>query len=301
MQRSAKVKGLRNQERIDIKEINDDFVVDFPLSACQKAAIEIIYNMRAVTMSQLVEITGYNYKYLTREMLKLHLNRFIERCYPPKERNQKGTNESYFLLDQAGAIYISGIYEIQMKEVRWIRRDNLIKPEKLNHTFQISGIRARLEVEARKNEHSIINCVSDRHLFLNFKYEDREFTLRPDMYFKYLAGKKQYNYFVECDLGTMAITGPSPKTMAFEKKVDYYEAYKLSQAYKEVYNVFPRVLVITTTTDRAVKLMQAVKERQKERPRADVDFLFTSLTLWNDNPTNEIFVTTDNRYTNMFE
>lgn len=294
---SAGKRGLRNQERVDTKDINDDFVVDFSLSTFQKKAIEVIYNMRAVTMGQLVDITGYSYTYATRQMLQLHINRFVERIFPPKERYQKGTNEGYFLLDTAGAIYISGIYEIPMKEVRWIRRDNLIKYEKLTHTLQISRSRARLEVEARKKDHKIINCVSDRHLYLKFKFEDRDFILRPDMYFQYVDDKKSYNYFVEIDLGTMAITGPSPKTMAFENKVEYYEAYKLSRAYKERYNGFPRVLVVTTTTDRAEKLMRAVQARQK----TDVEFLFTSLALWQENPTLGIFLKTNGKFTSMFE
>lgn len=291
------IRGKRNQERIDIEQINDNFVVEFKLSVFQRKAIEIIYAMRAVKMSQLVDITGYSYKYITKQMLLLHINRFVERTFIPTKKDQKGTNESYFLLDEAGAIYIAGTYEIPMKEVRWIRRDNLIKYEKLNHTLQISDIRASIELEARKKDMIVTNCVSDRHLYLDYKFEDRNYVLRPDMYFRVVNNIEKYHYFVEVDLGTVAITGHSPKTTAFEDKVEYYEAYKLSGAYKDYYNAFPRVLVITTTTDRAKKLMEAVRNRQKTQ----VEFLFTTLALWKEHTLGPIFIKTDETHTTIFE
>lgn len=280
-------RGQRLVDRIDPKEVNDDFVVDFPLTTAQITAIEVIYNMRTVKMSQLQAITGYNYKYLTAQMAELHKNRFVERAFPIKERDLKGSNEAYFMLDTAGAIYISGYYEIPMKEVLWSRRDNLIKYEKLNHAFHISGIRADIEKKAREKDHKIVNCVCDRHLYLDFKLDEKKFVLRPDMYFSYIDTdtQSQFHYFVEADLGTMAMSGNSSKTYAFDGKVQYYDAYKKSGEYKNKFNVFPRVLVITSTTDRAMKLLDACRMKQ----RAGVEFLFTSLLLWNENCTGPIF------------
>ncbi len=297
------MRGQRNVERIDVKLINDDFVVDFPLTEFQKIAIEIIYNMRTVKLSQLKDMTGYSYQYITSYMLKLHVNRFVERMFPLKTRDQKGTEEAYFMLDQAGAIFISGFYELPMKEVIWNRRDNLIKYDKLNHAFEISAARAAVERSARERGDKIINCVCDRHLFLKFKYEDNEFSVRPDMYFTYVENNRHFNYFVEIDLGTMAVTGNSFKTEAFDNKVAYYDAYKFSGEYRNKFNVFPRVLVITTTTDRAEKLLEAVRVKQK----SGVEFLFTTLDLWADNTLNKIFIKAkdangnDNKPMSMFD
>ncbi|WP_081627976.1 replication-relaxation family protein [Caldisalinibacter kiritimatiensis] len=215
----------------------------------------------------------------------------------PKKKNQKGTNEGYYLLDDAGAIFISGYYELPMKDVKWNKRDNLIKPEKLQHTFKICDVRSSLEKDARKKGHKIINCVSDRHLYFPFKHEENSFVLRPDMYFNYITERKQYTYFVEIDLGTMAMTENSFKTNSFDNKVYYYENFKLSEAYKEYLEAFPRILVITTTTNRAEKLAQAVKEKQKTK----VEFLFTSFALWKEYPTGPIFLKTNGEYTSMFE
>lgn len=281
------VRGKRRIERVDPKEINDDFVVDFPLTTAQIISIEVIYNMRTVKMSQLQDITGYNYKYLTAQMADLHRNRFVERKFPTKDKDLKGSNEAYFMLDTAGSIYVSGYYEIPMKEVLWSRRDNLIKYEKLNHAFHISGIRAEIEKKARESEDKILNCVCDKHLYLDFKLDEKKLILRPDIYFKYLDTdmQKQFHYFVEVDLGTMAMSGHSSKTYSFDNKVQYYDAYKTSGEYRNRFNVFPRVLVITSTTDRAMKLLAACRTKQ----RAGVEFLFTSLLLWNENCTGPIF------------
>lgn len=280
------MKGQRNVERVDVKTINDDFVVDFPLSTFQRKAIEVIYNMRTVKISQLIDITGYSYRYVTKNMAILHINRFVERLFPMKERDQKGTDEAYFMLDQAGAVFISGFYELAMKEVLWNRRDNLIKYDKLNHAFQISGARAAVERKAREKGDKIINCVCDRHLFFKFKYEEKDFIIRPDMNFTYVNNSKHYNYFVEIDLGTMAMTSNSFKTDSFDDKVAYYDAYKLSGSYKDKFNVFPRVLVITTTTDRAAKLLEAVRLKQK----SGIEFLFTTLNMWEESTFEEIFI-----------
>lgn len=297
IQKPAGIKGKRRQERIDPKEINVDFVVNFPLTTFQKKAIELVYFMRAVKTSQIIDILGYSERYARRELLTLHLNRFLHRKFPAKKRNQKGTNEGYFLLDDAGAIFISGYYELPMKEVKWNKRDNLIKPDKLQHTFKICDVRASIEKDARKKGHKIINCVSDRHLYFPFKYEENNFVLRPDMYFDYITDKKQYSYFVEVDLGTMAMTANSFKTNSFDNKVYYYESFKLSEAYKEYLDVFPRILVITVTTERAEKLAQAVRKKQKTK----IEFLFTSFTLWNEYPTGPIFLKTNGEHTSIFE
>ena len=303
IQKSAGIKGKKNQQRIEIERINEDFVVDFPLSPFQKQAIEIIYSMRAVKTSQLVDITGYNYKYVTGQMLELHLNRFIYREFPPRDRKKKGTDEAYYLLDDAGAIYVSGAYEIQMKDVRWRKRDNLVKSDKLEHTFRVADVRAMIEKEAREQGHKVLKCIGDRHLEISFTFENERYEFRPDMYLKYSDGKYEYDFLFEVDLGTMNYTGISPKTQAFDRKVPVYEYYKLSEEYKRTFDSYPKILVITTTTDRAKKLREAVREKQKARPEVRVEFLFTSMSLWKEMCTGSIFIDTsdDAKYKSIFD
>lgn len=303
IQKPMGIKGKRKQERIDPSKVNVEFVVNFPLSKFQKMAIELVYNMRALKTGQIVDILGYNKRYALRELLILDINRFLFRKFPSRQQEERGSKEGYYLLDEAGAIFVSGYLELPMKEVNWSKRDNLVSYEKLSHTFKICDVRAALEKDVRKKEkkekkgHKIVNCVSDRHLYFPFKYEDNSFILRPDMFFNYISDKKQYNYFVEVDLGTMAMTANSPKTKSFDNKVYYYESFKLSEEYRKWLNVFPRILVITTTTDRAEKLMEAVKNKQKTK----TEFLFTSLSLWNEYPTGPIFLKTDGSHTTMFD
>lgn len=294
IQQSVGIKGKRNQPRIEPSEIDDDFVESFPLSYFQKMALNIIYFMRAVTLNQLAEISGHSHEYVRKEMLKLHLNGFVLRKFPPRrDLTMKGSEKSFFLLDRAGAIYISGCFDIPIKEVKWEIRDNLIDFEKLKHTLQISQVRARLEVEARSKAHKIVNCMCDRHLYFNFNFDERSFYIRPDLYFVYNDGKSEYSYFCEIDRGTVAVTGLSPKTNTFTNKVPVYEALRVSREYKKYFDVFPRILVFTTTTNRAKNMMEAVRNVQKVNGQSKAEFLFTTFDLWEDNPLGKIFKKSD--------
>lgn len=296
IQDSAGIKGKRNQERIENEIINEDFVINFPLTTFQRTAMEVIYAMRAVTTSQLVEITGYSLVHVRKQMLMLHLNRFVYRQFPTKDLTQPGSKEAYYLLDEAGAIYISGAYGINMKELKWNKRDNLVKYDTLNHTFRVSETRAKIETEARLKGHRIINCWSDRHLYFKFNFEQNQYYIRPDLYFIYEDEEHQYNYFVEVDMGTENVRAFSKKTISFDAKVPVYENFKLSGEYKKYIEVFPRILVLTTTANRAKLLCQAVREKQKTK----AEFLFSTFALWDENSTGPIFMKTDGSHSNMF-
>lgn len=295
--KSAGIRGKRNQDRIDSKEINDEFVVNFPLSPFQKRALSIIYDMRAVTTSQLVRITGNNYDYAVEKMLQLHLNGFVLRKFPRREIGQGGSNEAYYLLDRAGAIFIAGSQGIGLKDVKWELRDNLIDFEKLTHTLQISEIRAILEQEAKKNNHIIENCLSDRHLYISFTYEDKNYYLRPDMFLVYNDKFNLHIYLCEIDMGTMAIKGFSRKTSSFIDKIPTYEALRLSGEYKKYFEVYPRILVFTTTKNRALQMADAVNERQQTK----AEFLFTTFDFFKDNSLGRVFKKANGEVTSMFD
>ncbi|EOC99627.1 hypothetical protein [Caldisalinibacter kiritimatiensis] len=89
MKKPAGIKGKRRQERIDQKEVNVDFVVNFPLTTFQQKAIELVYFMRAVKTSQIIDILGYSERYVRKQLLTLHLNRFLHRKFPSKEKKSK--------------------------------------------------------------------------------------------------------------------------------------------------------------------------------------------------------------------
>lgn len=297
IKKSCGIKGKRTQERIDPKLVNEEFVVRFPFNDMQRKIIEVVYYMRAVKTSQIKDILGASsYAYLCKQLLKLYLNGFIDRRFPRTEENQRGSNEAYYMLDEGGAIYISGALDIPLKSVKWKLRDNLIKTEKLEHTFAISEVRAILEKEARLLNHKVLHCVGDKHLHTTFTYEGQRYEFRPDMYVKYSDGKYRYEFLFEIDMGTMSVVGNSPKTNSVDRKVIFYEYYKLSELYKHTYEVFPRVIVITTSTDRARRLANATKEKQKTK----VEFLFTTFDLWRENSIQKpIFIDVDGNFKSL--
>lgn len=297
---SIGIKGKRKQERLDAGSVDEEFVVNFPLSLFQRKAIETIYQMRVATTSQIQKITGYSYDYICNQLLKLHLNRFLIRKFPNKNIGQPGSCEGYFMLDTAGAIYISGIMDVPVKDVKWSIRDNLIAYEKLNHALKITELRSALEKEIREKKTEdlkFLECWSDRHLAIKFSYEEKPYYLRPDIFISIEKAGAQYSFLAEVDRGTMAMSRFSSKTNAFEDKVPVYEYLKLSEAFKDISDIFPKILVFTTTADRAQKLMNVVRKKQKTK----AEFLFTSFDFFEENPLGKIFIKTDGSVTNLIE
>ena len=294
-----KVRGKRNQERIDPDTIDERFILNFNFTTFQKEVIKLIYEMRILNNTQISIILDRNEQYVRNQLLILYKNGFLHRAHKTVEYG-KGSGETYWMLDRGGAFFIAGAYGISMKSLKWNIRDNLIKFDKLAHSLKISEIRATLEKAAKAKGHQITNCLCDRHLFFEFISDGKNHVIRPDMYFVYSDGNKIYQYFFEIDMGTMAINGPLYRTSNVISKVPKYENFKLTGAWKEHFEVYPRVVFLTTTKSRAALMAESVKEKQNTK----LDFLFTTFEFFEKDCLGEelnIYLKSDGSATNLFE
>lgn len=284
------------QQLVDLKDINERFILEFKFTPIQKEAIKLVYEMRILSTSQLTQILNKNIKYVRDQLLILYKNKFLYRM--TNSVIGEGTKESYWMLDVAGALFIAGAYGIKVKQLNWDIRDNLIKFEKLSHALKISEIRTILEVNAREKGHKIESCFCDRHLYYEFNQEDKNCVLRPDMFLIYNDGSKIYQYFFEIDMGTMTITGPRNRTSVVISKIPKYENFKSSGGWKEYFDVYPRIVFLTTTKSRALYMADSIKKTQT----TNQEVLISTFNFFEQDPLGDIFkVVNDGSETNMFK
>jgi hypothetical protein len=290
-------RGVRKQQRIDPKEINERFILDFHFTTFQKEAIKLIYEMRILSTSQIAKISARDVKYVRTQLLSLYKNGFLYRTFYTDSIGD-GSKEAYWMLDRGGALFIAGAYEMSVKSLNWDIRDNLIKFEKLAHSLKISEVRTRLEEEAQKKGHKIESCYCDRHLYYEFTHEDKKYVLRPDMFIAYNDGQKVYKYFFEIDMGTMTITGPKNRTSVVVSKVPKYENFRISKEWEQYFEVYPRVIFLTSNKNRALYMAEAIKNNQQTK----LEFLVSTFDFFDKDPLGDIYKRAiDCNETNIFE
>ncbi len=262
-------KGVRKIARVDESEIDENYVKNYKMCPAKVKAIYLIYNLRALRSMQIARIMGCNRKYTLSILKDLYYHRFLDRRFPYEEKgNGSGSAQGIYFLDEAGKIFISGYMDIFLKDVQWRPIDNLIKYEKLRHTLDSAEIVTRVFEECRNAKYSVVDYKTEKKLWTEYTYKNNAFEFAPDIFFKILKDRHTYSFFVENDEATMSVN-------SFLAKVPKYDNYKISGQYIMDYDgVFPRVLVITTSKDRAIVLADEVGKKQGSK----VDFLFT----WHD-------------------
>lgn len=264
-------RGKRNIIRYDPQLIDERFIKDFNYLPFDRKVIELVYKMRAISTSQITRITGYNANYVRRELTNLYFHRFLDRVYPYEqkviENNNLGSVQGIYFIDEAGRVALSGFLDSELKYIKWKPIENLVKYEKLKHTIECSEILAKVYEESKKAGYSVLDYASEKFLWKKFNYQNTKYEFCPDMYLKIMKDKYAYSFFIENDEATMDVR-------SFLTKVPKYDNFKLSGIYEEEYDIYPRVLVITTSKDRALTLAREVGKKQKSK----VEFLFT----WHD-------------------
>lgn len=285
------------KERIDPKEINERYILEFKFTTCQKEAIKLIYEMRILSTSQIAEILKLSVKYTSSQLVGLYNGGFLYRKYVNRTFDES-KGEAYWIIDRGGALFIAGSYGINMKELNWDIRDNLIGFEKLEHSRKISEVRTILEREATLRGHKIEEAYCDRHLHYEFIIENKKLGLSPDLYLKYNDGEKIYQYFFEIDRGTMTINGPVNRSSVVLSKIPRYEGFLESNVWQENFEAFPRVVFLTSTKGRATKILEGIKNTRK----SNLDFLVSTFEMFDKDPLGNIFKSIiNNETTNLFE
>lgn len=281
-------KGDRKPRRIEEKLVTEDFVGEFKYSRAMKRIMELVYKMKVMKISHIANITGYHIRTVRDAVKILHINRFLFRQFPPSLRSEYGSHEGYVMLDRAGKIFIAGLYNIPISEVKYNAREHVINANYLEHSFMINETRVEFEKFARSHGDIAIDAVCDKHLFYRFHKGSVEMKIRPDMLMKLSKKDKEKHYFFEIDRSTEAIMAISSKTVGFNRKIEAYEEFMKSREYEDYgLQSFPEVIVIADTSDRVLKLLKTIEKM------IHVKVYFTTLELLQEDFTGEIFATLD--------
>lgn len=276
--------GKRIKRVVEPGDVNERFILNFHFTLFQKEAIKLIYEMRILSTSQVAIILSKNVQYVRRELLDLYKHGFLYRAFYTEEIGH-GNNEAYWMLDRGGALFIAGAFEVSVKSLNWSIRDNLIKFDKLKHSIKISEIRTSLEIYAKKLDHKIEMALCDRHLFYEFKDADKKYKLSPDLFIVYNDGKRIYQYFFEVDMGTMTINGPLNRSSVVTSKVPKYELFRATGEWEKYFDVYPRIIFLTTNKNRANYMLDSIKEKQI----TNMDFLISTFEFFDSDAVGQIY------------
>ncbi len=284
---------------IKTEDITEEYVLNFKLSAFQKWTMKFIYEIRIASTEQIASVMGVSYSYARGELSKLYKGAFLWKTVKDEVSFGVGKNEMYWMLDYAGAMYIAGANDMKLKDLNWNMRDNLIALDKLKHSLKITEVFTTLDRAAKENNHKIEGGLCDRHLFYKFSIQQdtKPIILRPDLQVLYIKDNRIYTYFFEIDMGTMAINGPAYRTSNVASKVPKYEAFKQSGEWREYFDVFPRVIFLTTTKTRAQYMADSISKIVEKN---NVEFLFSTFEFLEADALGRIFKKLDGEVTDLF-
>jgi hypothetical protein len=163
--------------------------------------------------------------------------------------------EPYYCLSPDGAQLVALRHNLAAREARQRAADLLANPLFVRHALAGADLHCSLTRAARnqpghacppqwwRGEQSASQQFTDR---------GQPVLLRPDGYTRYQAGENIHHLLVEIDLGTMSL----PR---LRDKLDRYRAYSRSVAWQSRYPVFPKLLLLTTSTQRIVSLQHQLE------------------------------------------
>ena len=162
--------------------------------------------------------------------------------------------EPYYCLSPDGAQLVALRHNLAARETRQRAADLLANPLFVRHALAGADLHCALTRAARNHPgHACPAQWWRGEQTASQQYTDRgqPVLLRPDGYTRYQAGENIHHLIVEIDLGTMSL----PR---LRDKLDRYRAYSRSRAWQTRYPVFPKLLLLTTSTKRITSLHQQI-------------------------------------------
>lgn len=177
-----------------------------------------------------------------------------------------GSSPQFAVLDNVGAYVVSGMLNIPVAELNWVKGINAAGLPYYQHTIEINDLYISMLDQCEARGYTLCEFLGEMHVRQSFDYGGYQYIVNPDGYFQMFTDTSGLHFFLELDRGTMT-------TGQFIKKVPRYAAYYASGDYKTHYETFPIVLVATTSMERAQLLKRAVESKDT----TDMNWIFTSV------------------------
>lgn len=158
--------------------------------------------------------------------------------------------EPYYCLTPDGAQVVAHRNQLAINETRKRAADALANPFYVRHALAGADLHCALVAAARS--HPAHRCPpewwrGETEAQAQFVERGTTIWLRPDGYSRYQAGHDIHHLLAEIDLGTMRLPRLS-------EKLDRYRSYSRSGVWHARYPVFPKLLLLTTSSERITDL-----------------------------------------------
>ena len=155
-------------------------------------------------------------------------------------------NEPYYCLTPQGLRVVGWRHDLPIRSLRQRTGDALANPLFVRHALAGADLHCALTAAARAHEGD--RCEpewwqGEHATSHNFSARGTTMLLCPDGYTRYQRDQRLHHLLVEIDLGTMTI-------QRLQAKLDRYQAYARSGAWQDSYPVFPKLLLLTTSSRR---------------------------------------------------
>jgi len=220
-----------------------------------REAVHVVYSHRFLTAEQLNRLFG------EASNVRPALSRLVEAGYlagikrPVLDRD---TPDTIYALAQRGADLIAGDLGIDRKLVRWKKYHNYVGLLFVDHRLAVNDVHIAFAVGARLHGYRIEEWRYEVPIREDIDDPDElapPLRLRPDAYFKIVAGVRRMHFFLEVDMGTES-------HIRFAGKIRRYLAYKESRLFRVRFGGRSlRVLTVATTVTR-VRALKRVTEAQ---------------------------------------
>jgi hypothetical protein len=227
-----------------------------------RQVIVSVYKHLILNSKQVEEIhfKGYNNSRIIalRRLKKLVDNRFLKLHW--YGYNKRGTMQ-HFTITNRGAMIISSELDIDLIDIK-------VNDAGIISNIEHSSLIADFHINLLNNDFEVKNFTSDKHNLSEFKYMGKEYKLEPDGkgIAVSLITNKNYPFYLEMDRGTMSYE-------YFKLKIPKYELFYASGKYKEEFNSFPLVIIVTTD-DIRMKRMEQIIAKTKQ---TDITYLITTI------------------------
>ena len=96
-----------------------------------------LYRHRVLTTDQLQLLFFSSRRRTQDRLLFLYRNRVLDRFYPPAPFGS-GKPEAHWLLDEAGALLVAAMHDVERKQLGWQRRDDWGAHPQLAHQLEMN-------------------------------------------------------------------------------------------------------------------------------------------------------------------
>lgn len=250
-----------------------DELPGFRLTPRDKEIIEAVYRYRALTAPQVEALFfthpasngGVNARCKLRLRLLYH-HGYLFRDEQPT-RLSEGRKPLVYFLDRLGAEYLM---HLEGCTVDWNPQDNDVSYPFLEHLLSTNQFRLTVSLSARRHNFKIPIWIDDRTLksrqmkdtiVLKGEKGGREkAAVVPDSYFRLETNEDRYNFFVECDLGTVTLDSTGEGKRDWVRKVRTYLEYYRSGAYERRYQTKDMRILTVTRSERRMQNLKEVTE-----------------------------------------